>query len=232
LGITKKDVLIKTRKNIKFYLRKKYNDKNPFLDVWIANVYGKIDKNTKTILDIGTNIGLYSLYAYTQTKNAKIISLEPIPENIEIIKKNIKINNIHNIILESKALYTKNGTRSIYVSQKKEKNKKLNGENATLIKNRFASKIKKIKIKTITLKSLIKKYNLKTIDLCKMDCEGVEHKIIQETDPAIFKKIRKIVFEQHEYGKTKKNTITQLKKLGYKIIKRKNIITATRLKKN
>ena len=44
-------------------------------------------------LDIGSNIGFYSLYFASKYKNLNIFAFEPIHENYNQIEKSIKINN-------------------------------------------------------------------------------------------------------------------------------------------
>ena len=45
------------------------------------------------ILDIGANIGYYVLIQRNLVgKNAKITAIEPIPENVNILRKNLKLN--------------------------------------------------------------------------------------------------------------------------------------------
>jgi len=46
-------------------------------------------KSNNSIIDVGGNVGLYSILAAKYTKS-KIISFEPIAENIEYFQKNIK----------------------------------------------------------------------------------------------------------------------------------------------
>ena len=48
-----------------------------------------------TVLDLGANIGYYAVMAAKKIGNeGKIYAIEPDPRNIELLKKNISINNI------------------------------------------------------------------------------------------------------------------------------------------
>ena len=48
--------------------------------------------------DIGSNIGLYSIYATLKHKNAKTISFEPSTSNLRILSRNISINSLEDKI--------------------------------------------------------------------------------------------------------------------------------------
>lgn len=50
------------------------------------------------MLDIGANIGNHSLYFAIERNAKKIYAFEPIPETFNILKKNVEINNLENII--------------------------------------------------------------------------------------------------------------------------------------
>ncbi len=46
-----------------------------------------------TLLDIGANMGCYSIYA-AKTKNAKVIAIEPAPQNVYLLSRNIILNGL------------------------------------------------------------------------------------------------------------------------------------------
>ena len=55
------------------------------------------DKNKDLIFfDIGSNIGLYSIYASQTIDKIKVYSFEPSFNNLSILSKNISINNLNN----------------------------------------------------------------------------------------------------------------------------------------
>lgn len=53
-----------------------------------------------TVLDIGANIGYYALMEATLVSpNGKVIAVEPSPNNVELLKKNVQLNHRDNTIL-------------------------------------------------------------------------------------------------------------------------------------
>ena len=61
--------------------------------VFIRKHYGSVRK-LKTILDVGANIGVFSLFAAVQSRDAKIFSCEPVPSNYALLKANITRNKL------------------------------------------------------------------------------------------------------------------------------------------
>ena len=69
------------------------------------------------VVDVGANIGLHTLnMARIVGNTGQVFAFEPDPSNFEILKKNVKINNYRNIILEQKAVGDKHGRTTLYQS--------------------------------------------------------------------------------------------------------------------
>lgn len=163
--------------------------------------YYKFIKKEDIVLDIGANLGYFTLLS----KNAKrIICIEPLKEAIPILKKNIKINN-----LDKKCLILNSA-----VGSKKEE---------LLIKSEDSLNFSKIvekeckktyKIKSYPLSFFCNKYNANMI---KMDVEGYEYDILLNNIP---KKVNKINLEFHTFLLNKEKVeklIKYLEKEGFKI---------------
>ena len=100
---------IKLNNNLVF----QYEDQNltgtlKFLinELYHRNCYFKKNfeiKHDDVIVDIGANMGLFVLWAAPQAKKGKIIAIEPI-NIINTLEKNLKINNIDNVITLQKAV--------------------------------------------------------------------------------------------------------------------------------
>lgn len=61
------------------------------------NKTSELLNNPRTILDIGGNIGYFSLYFSYLFPNSKIYCFEPIPNNFSFLKKNLLLNNFSGI---------------------------------------------------------------------------------------------------------------------------------------
>jgi FkbM family methyltransferase len=68
-------------------------------------------------LDIGANIGLYSaVIAKKAGSKARVIAVEPSPENCEYIRKTIKRNELNNVVVENCALGHESGKVKLYLN--------------------------------------------------------------------------------------------------------------------
>ena len=84
-----------------------------------TNIIKREIQNGDIVLDIGANIGYYTLMmAKSVGKKGKVFAFEPEPSNFNILKKNVAINKYDNIVLEQKAVGNKNGRTKLYLSEK------------------------------------------------------------------------------------------------------------------
>lgn len=171
-------------------------------------------KDNDTIIDIGAHIGSYTIFAARQAKNGHVLAFEPDPDNYTQLRKNIKENNLSNIIVSSMAVSDKTGT--IFFNKDT-----LNTAESSLYK----SGNKTISVESTTLAEIFKKEDIKRCNILKLDCEGAEYNIMFETPDAVFERIDKIVMENHtpqyfditDPRYTEKNMIERLKHLGYSV---------------
>ena len=78
----------------------------------------KQTKKGDVVVDVGANIGYYTiLLADKVGKNGKVYAFEPDKLNFEILVKNIKANNLKNVIAVNAAVGRKNETKVLYKSE-------------------------------------------------------------------------------------------------------------------
>jgi len=183
-----------------------------------VNEIKKILKKGNVVVEIGANIGYYALVESKIVGNTgKVYAIEPHPENINSLKKNIKINKYENIEVYSIAIGEVNGVAKMNVSTH-------SNLHSLFIRN-FDHIIKSMKINVITLDNFLK--NKRFPNLIRMDLEGYEYNILKGMKKILKAKKPLILFiELHphllDYKKTL-NVLKTLKKYGFetrKIIRR------------
>lgn len=169
----------------------------------------KVLKKNMKVFDIGANIGYYPLMESTLVgKNGKIIAIEPVPKNVELLRKNLGLNK-NNITT----------TMQVGISNRIERKDFLISDHSNLghiIDSNDHKNKKKIKIQTISLKELIKKtFNP---DFIRMDIEGYEEKVLKDLSNLKLKEYPIICFETHltKY-KEMEVVLERLFKKGYKV---------------
>lgn len=138
---------------------------NGFFEPKETEVVKKEIKKNDVVIDIGANIGYYTLiFAQLVGPKGKVVAFEPDPANFELLKKNVLVNKYENVILENKAVSNKNGNLKLFLSTKN------NGMHRT-----YPSKWcnESIEINSIRLENYFS--NEEKIDFVKLDIEGAEY---------------------------------------------------------
>jgi len=173
-------------------------------------------KDDLLIVDLGANEGYFTLGVKEKVPKSKIICVEPNPSAFKTLKKNIKANNLKNVILVNKAVTSKKGKISFEILM-----------GATTVSGLKIKRgdwfdqgdIRKIDVQSTTLTGLYKKYKLKKIDLLKLDIQGVEMDVLR-SGKEVLPNVKKIVVEYHNFMNPKlKGDIKKfLKTKGFKLL--------------
>ena len=123
------------------------------------------------VVDVGANIGLHTLnMARIVGNTGQVFAFEPDPSNFEILRKNVKINNYQNIILEEKAVGDKHGRVTLYQSD--------NPGNHRLFPQTKQTK-GEVEVELTSLDKYFIDSNLaEKINFIKIDVEGLEFSVL------------------------------------------------------
>jgi len=147
-----------------------------------SKIFENISKEIDCFLDIGSNIGYYSLLASNSNPNIKVYAFEPALGPKYFLNQNISLNKFqNNITAIDIALSHKTGLIDFYeVENVKYKYLKYNlaGEGNAGTKTTSRNFVKNT-VKTTTLDLFIVSENFKKIDLIKLDTEGTEINILK-----------------------------------------------------
>lgn len=172
-------------------------------------------KEGMTVIDIGANIGYYSLIASVLSgANGRIIAYEPETENHSFLLKNIELNKLSNVTSIKKALSNKEGTSDFYITEG-------NMSTYALVDNRSASK--KISVPTITLDHSLSSLGITKVDVIKMDIEGAEPLALEGMKETLARNRDIIIFTEfypkamRRLGKEPLSFLQTLHALGFSI---------------
>ena len=151
------------------------------LEPGLTRCFQSLVKPGMTVVDVGANIGVYTLYAARLLQGrGKIHSFEPTPRTYEILRDNIQVNGFLEsgvIELHQTAVTDRSGTSPFAVFSND------SGHNTL-----FADGPGKLEVQTISLDEALP---AETVDLVKIDAEGAEPLILRgmrqiiERSPAI-----------------------------------------------
>lgn len=140
-----------------------------------TSVFKAAVEKDMTVLDIGANIGYYTLLAARAVgESGRVLAFEPSPESFSLLVRNIEINGLSNVTPVQKAVSDELGRARLFLNRT----------------NKGASRLSKpsgggfVEVDTITLDEFL---GSDRIDLVKMDIEGWE--------PAAFAGMKRILLE-------------------------------------
>jgi len=160
-----------------------------------------------TVLDIGANIGVCSVFMSREAPGIRILAFEPHPRTFELLVKNLAENGLSEKVQAfNVAVWREMGT--IRFDE---------GGDASVAGHRAVKQDGQgIQVPCLTLADALSKAGTGTIDLLKIDTEGAECDIIEPAPSSIWPRIPRVVVEYHDLAK--RDTVAQcLTKNGYKI---------------
>ena len=167
----------------------------PFKESFFDGIYLKHFPKTKiiqnpTIIDIGANVGFFSLAMFSQFPKAKIVAFEPMPFNFNQLKAYHQLFPGFNWKIENKAVSDNNDGLTLFTSTI---------EGFSTMAGVFASdnRAEKIVVPTLTMGQVMEEHRIDKIDLLKLDCEGSEYSILYNLDDILLKKIGLLSIESH-----------------------------------
>lgn len=140
-----------------------------------TDLFKKTVKNGDVVVDLGANIGYFSLLASRLTgSQGKVFSFEPEPKNYNYLKKNIELNNYNHAQPFQKAVSDKNGTTKLFICDYDTGHHTINKQDGIQAYSRGRIvKERSIDIETVALDNFLKE-RTNRVDVIKMDVEGAE----------------------------------------------------------
>ena len=141
--------------------------------------------NNSVIVDIGGNVGAFSIYATQWNQEAEIYSFEPNPQVFPLLKINTQ--NFKNIHSHFYGLGEKNEMLTLYQNP--------NNTGASSTSSNYVGSTK-VEIEIRSAIQVLNELNIERIDVLKIDTEGAEVPILKSLEP-MFSEIDVIMLEYH-----------------------------------
>jgi len=189
---------LKFNKNIGLYYDPKDISDKIAIKECIKN-YSDLDYTNKTCLDIGANIGGFSVLALNGGAE-KVISVECDERNFELLSYNLKEKNVELIY---GAASNKDGEVSV-LKKTNSKRKNISVKTSEAMYRKNSSYVEVCKVKSYDIYGLIDKYKP---DVFKVDIEGAEFLCFEDVNKKINSCVKEMLIEIHI---TKINTLNKL----------------------
>lgn len=138
-------------------------------EIFVDGEYAGVDyqDDPTTIVDLGANIGQAALWYRSRFPAAQILCVEPDPHTFSTLRRNLCNDPL--VTLRHAAITAEDGLISILRAP-------LDGSWATRVVNAGPADLEQVA--GLTLRTLLDEHNLTTVDILKVDIEGVEHQAL------------------------------------------------------
>lgn len=167
----------------------KAKDCQPFFEIFAEKRYDHPDfliPRDGVIVDVGANIGFYSVYAATRlVPEGRVFAFEPIPACAEVIETNCRRNGIDNVTVFQLGVGKQDGVVPFHIAER-------SGDSslfAVLSSQQIESAV------VLSPRRLFAMFS--RIDLIKVDCEGAEFILLWEADKREWEKVAAVSMEYH-----------------------------------
>lgn len=191
---------LRLRNGTQYDIRSGSTDRGVVNEIWIRRDYspdGFAIRPTDTVVDIGAQIGSFTVMAGTIAKAGRVISFEPTSLNFPFLKKNVELNRLSNVHVYKKAVASQNGTAEMTLSD-------TNSGGHSLL-TEFTPSGQKETVETISLPSIFSQEKVRVINFLKLDCEGAEYDILYNCPDDTLNHIEKMAMEYHQIDENTRN---------------------------
>lgn len=158
--------------------------------IFVRKCY-RVNGAESVILDLGANVGFFSLYAAMNALHARIYSAEPVPSTFQRLLNHLEWNGLTDrVTAMNYAVTGTSGTRFVARENVPAGQKRLLSDSCD-----HASA--DIEVPCCTLESILERFGLDRIDMAKVDIEGSEYEVLLATPPATLRRISRLDLEVH-----------------------------------
>ena len=141
------------------------------------------------VFDIGANVGVFAIYLAHKNSGCRIIAIEPYPENFDCLKYNIEQNRITNVEPRLLALHAE----SVHAYIVRVGQRSLDHVLTCVPPDGPA-----FRVETCTLRDLLDQSGVDRVALLKVDIEGSEGAVFEQTDDGTLRCFDRIALEYHD----------------------------------
>lgn len=191
LRTKKKYLIVPMGNRRRFKIRTASTDWLVLFETWVINNYEERQfspRTCKLILDVGAHIGGFSVYCAEKFPLAKIYAFEPLKENYNLLKWNLRLNRSTNVTSLNQAVSSRSGVSDFYIPDS-------NGAVASMMLNDANNRVT---VDTVSLNEFIESRQIENVDFLKIDAEGSEYDILYGLSQKNLKKISYLTLEVHK----------------------------------
>lgn len=165
-----------------------------------------VQPSDQTIVDVGANIGIFTLYAARTAPAAHIIAVEPFPETLKRLEETVETNHLEGrVTIIPCAITGSEGTVFMddSVGVPSQYRSILTGVPQMLNRNHKGNALPGVgeSVPTLTLSELLSTGNLEHVDLLKANIHGNEYEVLLGSPDSALSHFDRVAVQYHEVPK-------------------------------
>lgn len=144
-----------------------------------------------TLLDIGANIGAFSMFAIHRLGAGRVIAFEPDPVNFAHLAANAALAPAGRLDAVPEAVAGTTGALTFHRG---------NEGGVSTSGSLLSTRGTKVTVTATTLADAFARHGIAQCALLKMDCEGAEYSVLYGAPDDVLRRIRQMVIEVHDQG--------------------------------
>lgn len=166
-------------------------DLKAFWQIFLRRIY-RVHTADRTIIDLGANVGAFTLYAARCAPQAKIFAVEPFPSTFSRLVKTTRDHNLDKrVTCLNFAVADADGVRIMSNASLPSQRRKLASNSSPDVGGSGTP----IAVKTLTI--MLNENDLHHVDMLKVDIEGSEYEVLLSTSQNVLGRINRIAMEYH-----------------------------------
>jgi FkbM family methyltransferase len=168
----------------------------------IAAVFLRAIRPGDTVLDIGANVGIFSVLAALLTGTGGcVVGFEPEPDNRERLAANLALNGINNVIVVDQPASDRTGNVTFHLNSDSAGGHSLWNPGKHPDHRKSREEPRSIVMTTTTIDVEMARLRLAPPKLIKIDTEGAEHRVLAGAIKLLMEfKVPYVIAELHEFG--------------------------------
>jgi FkbM family methyltransferase len=191
----KRDLTLRLRSGEKLQIRA--DEFFIFVEVFVTRDYSHphVDlRSCTSIVDVGANVGMASIWFARECPNARVFAVEPAPRPLERLRRNVAANRLEErVTIIPAAISVQSGTGFVETI----------GSSAlgrfTSTTGAASAGVELAEVQATTLADVLEPAGGRA-DLMKLDCEGGEYAVLDESNHSVLQQVRSVVGEYHVFG--------------------------------
>jgi FkbM family methyltransferase len=179
-----------------------------FYEPDVAEVFAKVLREGDTVIDVGANVGFFTLLAAALVGPAgRVVSFEPDPSNFARLRANVEANGFKHVTLVDRPVAAEPGPVSFFLNSDQSGGSALwdPGEFPGNVRSQATPRV--LSLEATTIDAEVARLGLAPVRLLKVDTEGADHLVLRGARRLLAgRAVPFVVAELHEFGMERMRT--------------------------